>query len=145
MKQISLIMTQHHRDCDLLFSEMENAVSTGEWVRSKEACDQFCTNMLNHFATEEETIFPAFEELTGNTQGPTMVMKMEHEQMRALIDDLRQAVNQEDTDQVLGIADTVMLMIQQHNMKEEQVLYPMIDQVVSQPEELIQNFQFPLP
>jgi len=29
----------------------------------------------------------------------------------------------------LGLAETLMLLMQQHNMKEEQVLYRMMDQV----------------
>ena len=30
-----------------------------------------------------------FEEVTGMTQGPTMVMRMEHSQMRGILEDLK--------------------------------------------------------
>ncbi|MBT3836906.1 MAG: hemerythrin domain-containing protein, partial [Thiotrichales bacterium] len=77
--------------------------------------------------SEEEILFSAFEEATGSAQGPTMVMRMEHEQMRSLLQNLQQAVESRDAEQALGVADTLMIMMQQHNMKEEQMLYPMID------------------
>ena len=34
-------------------------------------------------------MFPSFEEVTGMTQGPTMVMRMEHNQMRSILEDLK--------------------------------------------------------
>lgn len=137
MDTISDIMTHHHRACDELFSNMENAVSSGDWDSADSAWKEFQGNILNHFASEEETLFPAFEDVTGNSQGPTMVMKMEHEQMRSLLDGLKQAMEERHAEQVLGVADTLMMMIQQHNMKEEQILYPMIDQALSPAEPII--------
>ncbi len=118
---------------------MENSVSAGDWDRADEAWTSFCANLLNHFASEEETLFPAFEEASGNSQGPTVVMRMEHEQMRSLLDGLKNAMEIREVEQVLGISDTLMMMIQQHNMKEEHILYPMIDDVLQQPAEIIEK------
>ncbi len=139
MEQISSIMAHHHRECDEYFSSMENAVSAGEWEAAERAWKAFQGNILNHFASEEETLFPAFEEVTGNSQGPTMVMRMEHEQMRSLLDGLKQAMESRHAEQVLGVADTMMMLIQQHNMKEEQILYPMIDDALQQPAPIIEK------
>lgn len=137
MEAISDIMTHHHRACDELFSNMENLVSSGDWDSAEIAWKEFQGNILNHFASEEETLFPAFEDVTGNSQGPTMVMRMEHEQMRSLLDGLKQAMEERHAEQVLGVADTLMMLIQQHNMKEEQILYPMIDNAIPQTEPII--------
>ncbi len=139
MEQISAIMAHHHRECDDYFSTMENAVSAEEWEAAERAWMAFRGNILNHFASEEETLFPAFEEVTGNRQGPTEVMRMEHEQMRSLLDELKQAMENRHAEQVLGIADTLMMVIQQHNMKEEQILYPMIDNALQQPAPIIEK------
>ena len=139
VEQISEIMTHHHRACDDYFSEMENLVSAADWGQIAAAEDRFRNNMLNHFQSEEDVLFPAFEGVTGNSQGPTMVMRMEHKQMRALLDGLQEAINNQNADQLLGVAETLMLMIQQHNMKEEQILYPMLDQALQQPEVLVEK------
>ena len=69
-----------------------------------------------------------FEAKTGMTMGPTQVMRMEHAQMRTLLDEARDALAAGNQDDYLGIAETLLIMMQQHNMKEENVLYPMCDQ-----------------
>lgn len=88
--------------------------------------------MLNHFSMEEEKLFPAFEQHLGHTMGPTQVMRMEHNQMKQLFSEMQQAVKARDDAQYLGLSETLMMIMQQHNMKEEQMLYPMMDQTLGQ-------------
>jgi hemerythrin-like domain-containing protein len=40
------------------------------------------------------------------------------------------AVRARNRDEALGTAETFFLFLQQHNVKEEQVLYPMADQAL---------------
>jgi hemerythrin-like domain-containing protein len=63
--------------------------------------------------------------------GPTQVMRMEHMQLRALMDDALEALTQGNVEEYIGQADTLVIMMQQHNMKEENMLYPMCDQHLS--------------
>jgi hemerythrin-like domain-containing protein len=56
-------------------------------------------------------------------------MRSEHTQMRQLLKDLSQAPAGKDRDGYLGLSETLMIIMQQHNMKEEQMLYRMADQV----------------
>ena len=83
--------------------------------------------ILAHFDCEEKTLFPTFEAKSGMRMGPTQVMRMEHGQIRALLDDAVDALEQANPDDFLGLADTLLIMMQQHNMKEENILYPMCD------------------
>lgn len=64
--------------------------------------------------------------------GPTQMMRSEHSQMRQLFDDMATALAQQDKDECLGLAETLMMVMQQHNMKEEQMLYPMTEQVLAE-------------
>ena len=80
-----------------------------------------------HFASEEELLFPAFEAATGMTSGPTEVMRGEHRQMRDLLAQMQAAVTSRDSDAFGGAAETLLILMQQHNMKEENILYPMCD------------------
>jgi len=64
--------------------------------------------------------------------GPTQVMRMEHIQMKQLFSEMEQAVKARDDAQYLGLSETLMMIMQQHNMKEEQMLYPMMDQTLGQ-------------
>ena len=74
-------------------------------------------------------LFPAFEEVNGPA-GPTQMMRMEHAQMRIMVEQIRTALAARDQQTFLGLAETLMLLIQQHNMKEEQILYPMMDESI---------------
>ena len=127
MSGISTAMTRDHRGCDELFAAAETAVTIGDWPRAGRAFESFRGAMERHFQAEEEALFPAFEAHTGMTAGPTQVMRMEHGEMRELFEGLAAAAAARDADEFLGLAETLNLLIQQHNMKEEQVLYAMLD------------------
>ncbi len=131
MSDISEFMTAEHRECDRLFAEAEAAVAAGDWEEAASRFDAFADLTLLHLRREEEILFPEFEARTGITEGPTAVMRMEHDQMRILLDQMRQALADRDVDAFLGDAETFMILTQQHDMKEEQVLYPMSDQALS--------------
>jgi len=128
MTSIRSYMTDDHRHCDDLFADAEQAIGNQNIEAARAAFEQFREAILAHFAGEEQTLFPAFEAKTGMSMGPTQVMRMEHVQIRALMDDAVNALNNGETDDYLGIAETLLIMMQQHNMKEENILYPMCDQ-----------------
>jgi len=79
---------------------------------------------------EEEVLFPAFETASGSTMGPTSIMRHEHEQMRNLFAEMDQAIDTQSADDYLGASETLLVLMQQHNAKEEQILYPMTDRVL---------------
>ncbi len=121
-------LTDEHRKCDQLYAQAEEAVIRDEWERARELFDEFKRKTLLHFQKEEEILFPEFEERTGIVMGPTQVMRHEHAQARELLDRLEKALSDRDKDGFLSIGESLMILIQQHNMKEEQILYPMSDQ-----------------
>lgn len=141
MTSIRSLMTDDHRHCDDLFAEAEMAIGKNNLEAARAAFDHFRTAMLAHFACEEKTLFPSFEAKTGMSMGPTQVMRMEHVQLRALFDDAARALGDGNTDDYLGIADTLLIMMQQHNMKEENILYPMCDQHLSGEPSLIEQLE----
>jgi len=128
MSGITSFMTADHKQCDDIFVEFENHISSENWSELASAWQSF-TKILNHHLTLEESIlFPEFESATGMSQGPSAVMRAEHKQIRSMVNEIQEAINSQDSAQCQGVADTLMIMIQQHNMKEEQMLYPMCDQ-----------------
>ncbi len=127
---ISTYMREEHRSCDELFADAEKAVIDGDFDKAMELFVSFSEDTLKHFEKEEEILFPTFEEVTGSKEGPTNVMRYEHEQMRELIGRMAGAVEEKDKDAYLSIAESMMILLQQHNMKEEQMLYAMCDRVI---------------
>lgn len=123
-------MKNEHRECDTLFAGAEEAVALNEWEVAKQRFLDFSNETLKHFKKEEEELFPAFEAQTGSSEGPTNVMRFEHEQVRGLISKMTEALESEDRDTYLSLAESIMILLQQHNMKEEQMLYAMCDRVL---------------
>ncbi|MGB9874429.1 MAG: hemerythrin domain-containing protein [Hydrogenobacter sp.] len=121
-------LTQEHRECDELYAEVESLLQEDNWENALEAFKTFKEATLLHFKKEEDILFPAFEETTGMFMGPTQVMRMEHAQARELIERMEKAIKERDKKAFLSLGETFMVLIQQHNMKEEQILYPMCDQ-----------------
>ncbi len=140
MKGLAVTLGAQHRACDELFADAENRVGDGDMNTARERLAQFVDQTDRHFRREEEVLFPAFEERTGHTMGPTQVMRGEHAQMRQLFGDLGDALEQGDGERFLGLSETLLILMQQHNAKEEQVLYPMVENVLSdRGDELLQS------
>ena len=127
---ISQFMTNEHRECDTTFAEAEQAAANGDWEKAEKAFLDFSNETLTHFKREEEELFPTFEEQTGNAQGPTQVMRYEHEQVKGLIGKLAEALEAQDKDAYLSLCESMMILLQQHNMKEEQMLYAMCERLL---------------
>ena len=142
MRTIQHAMADDHKRCDDLFTQAESMVHSKQWAQAEIFFSKFVQGMQRHFEHEEDILFPAFEIASGNSAGPTMMMRQEHQNMRELLEDLQQALNDRNSDRYLGLAETLLIFMQQHNMKEEQILYPMIDtSCEEQTEQLMQNFQ----
>ncbi|WP_456432091.1 hemerythrin domain-containing protein [Nitratifractor sp.] len=137
--EISHYLTPEHRACDAEFAEAEQATARQDWEAAEEKFRRFADDTLRHFKKEEEELFPAFEAKTGSTQGPTQVMRYEHDQVRGLLDKMAKALEARDRDAYLSLAESMMILLQQHNMKEEQMLYAMCDRVLApgEKEELV--------
>ncbi len=124
---ISNYMKNEHRECDTFFAEAEEAVAKDNWEAANKKYLAFANETILHFKKEEDELFPAFEAHTGMTQGPTQVMRYEHEKVRQLIGQMAGALESQDKDAYLSLAESMMILLQQHNMKEEQMLYAMCD------------------
>ena len=93
---------------------------------------QFVLGLRRHIRFEESALFPEFERVSGMPadRGPTTVMRAEHRAIEALLEDVRTAaaagVRPADTTR-----DDLRALLHQHNVKEENVLYPMLDRALS--------------
>lgn len=128
LTSISGIMEGHHKYCDTIYVRAENLLMKGDLEKGKELMNAFIWNMELHFAREEKILFPSFEERTGMVGGPTQVMRTEHEQIRGVLREIEASLNKGDFQRIYDLSETMLILIQQHNSKEENVLYPMTDQ-----------------
>lgn len=123
-------LRDHHKHCDELFAAAESSVAAADWAQAASLFGEFAAALENHFHTEETVLFPAFETATGMSGGPTQVMRYEHAQMRDLCAQMAEALAARSAEGFSGAAETLLILMQQHNMKEENILYPMCDRAL---------------
>lgn len=111
---------------DGLFQRFQTLKTTdrSEVIRSFQ---EFYAGLERHIVWEEEILFPAFKTKTGMTSGPTQVMRWEHAQIRDFLKIIAGKLATATDDSANDEAG-LLSVLGPHNQKEENILYPMIDQ-----------------
>jgi len=130
MATISEFLTADHRHCDELFATAAQAAERDDWAGCRERFDAFHQALRHHMTIEEQVLFPAFEQATGISAGPTQVMRHEHQQMLVLLDRIAAAVAARDAPSFRRAVETFTALLNRHSTKEEIALYPMCDEAL---------------
>ena len=129
---LSAYFIQDHHDCDARWADVEELLDSADIDLARPAWRKFDDGMRRHLAMEEDILFPAFDSRSGmGGGGPTAMMRMEHQQMRGLLDQIGEAMESGNTEDAMDIGDTLLMLIQQHNIKEEGMLYPMAENMLA--------------
>ena len=126
MQTIAGFMSAEHRACDETFAIAEQAALTYNWSDAETAFNKFRTELAKHFRMEEDKLFPMLIS-AGGPAGPVQVMRMEHAQMNALVEEMANSLVQKEAKRYGGLSETLLIVMQQHNLKEEHMLYPIAD------------------
>lgn len=116
---LSGFLAAQHRELDQLMEDADNACGTPQgaatFARFREA-------MEHHLEIEERVLFPEFAQRAG-PGGPLVVMRQEHDAIRNLL-----ASGQDGRGgECHALFDTMTVLVSQHHLKEENVLYPLSD------------------
>ena len=130
MQTIAGFMSTDHHACDEAFASAEQAALASNWDEAEAAFHKFRTALARHFRVEEDRLFPALVS-AGGPAGPVQMMCMEHAQMNTLVEQMAGAVAHRDAQGYGGLSETLLIVMQQHNLKEEQILYPIADRVLA--------------
>jgi len=136
-------MTNKHRECDHLLTQAEDLLDNGAFDEALVKYLAFKNETLLHFTMEEEYLFPMLEEKSGmGNMGPTNVMRMEHAQAKSLFEKLDEAYNAKDKERAFALGESMNILLQQHNLKEEQMLYTMMNNTFAQDaQEIVEKLQ----
>ena len=124
-------MSKDHDSLDNLFEEF-NKLRKSDISRAKPLFLNFSAGLQAHIAWEEDILFPIFERGTGMYDtGPTAVMRMEHGHIKNFLEEISGKVLADELDE-LGIK--LLEVLGSHNQKEENILYPAIDNLTNEQE-----------
>ena len=131
-KLITHYFEADHDRLDTLFRHFQAHKRT-DFPRAKSYFRNFLRGLKRHIVWEEEILFPIFEAKSGMPQGmgPTQVMRMEHRQIGDALEKIHDKVREQNPDSDPE-ENALLDVLGRHNMKEENVLYPGIDDLISE-------------
>ena len=131
--KISVTFEQDHDRLDALFTTFQEQ-KRQDVAKAKEAFAAFKFGLQRHIVWEEDVLFPKWEENSGMAEGgPTQVMRTEHRMIGECLEAIHRKVEAQDPESDRD-EQRLLDILKSHNMKEERILYPSIDQVISDQE-----------
>lgn len=128
---INEALSWDHDRLDALEEEAFKKRGEGDLRSARDLYAVFAAGLRRHIGFEEEILFPAFEETSGMppTAGPTAVMRAEHREIEELIGKIEAGIGEKDAP-VEEWRRSLHLVLGEHNLKEEGILYPSTDQLL---------------
>ncbi len=126
---ITAYMSDDHLWCAILLNIAEEAVSEGEWLTAGGAYRAFERTMMLHQTREEYVLLPALERCPG-LKPEIDALRAEHIQMRSLMSRISAALEEENHGRYLSLSESLLQLMQRHNIREEKVLYPLGDELL---------------
>lgn len=131
MQTISSYMQDDHVLIDGIAERAVAAAAARDWDGFARDGTQFLRRLRRHIEMEERLLFPAFEERTGMTAGgPSVQMRVEHEQMQPILQRMEAALVARDATGFQLSTKALFDILVPHNQKEEQMMYPMLDEAM---------------
>ncbi len=116
----------HHR-LDTLLNEAISKLRAGSLLAAREVYHRFAEGIRRHMLAEETILFPLVERAYGFAVGAKTVVGAEHGTIRELLDRLGTLLLSEQPEGCVGVVLELLEVLARHDMKEERVLYPMVD------------------
>lgn len=127
MTSLSQYMNNHHKLCEERFARVELSAQAEEWGGCVQAAEDYAAFMEAHFRAEEEILMPPILATSPRSGAMLSALVEEHRVMRTLLRELVQAAKSARPDEFFGTADGLLILMQQHYLKEERSLYPLGD------------------
>lgn len=125
---LSNALQDEHHQIDEGLARFRAGLENGE--RHNEAFTTAATALRRHIYIEEDFLFPELRR--AGLVGPVVVMIREHGEIWQALDDIDAALAGDgDTAHVLDACNRLLTILEAHNFKEEQILYPTADEVLS--------------
>ena len=133
LRTVNEALSWDHDRLDDLESRAFKARERGDFEEAKALYAVFAFGLRRHIRFEEELLFPEFEAKAGfpTEGGPTAVMRDEHREILGDLDRIEQAIG-DGAASVESLRHGLHLVLGNHNLKEEHIVYPMTDQALGE-------------
>lgn len=144
-REVMEYLSHDHRRLDALLDETVALFESKSLDGARQRFAEFMCGLDGHINAEELVLFSLFEAQAQS--GPTTVMRGEHVRIREAMRGIATSLARDDSTGFHTAVGALESVLGEHNVKEEQVLYPMADSMVTDEEraELVRRMQATLP
>lgn len=138
MTNVTEILSREHQVVLGRLDALERALDAYDVNGLREALHFFDERLVLHRRKEEEVLFPALGAHIGTEVGPVACMLEEHRDEREKIETIRDALRDPSStgarDRILAAGRYILELLRHHIQKEDRVLFPMAESVLSDEE-----------
>jgi hemerythrin-like domain-containing protein len=144
MDQMSFVsLLDIHKTLKEVFLQHQEALLDGDLGRAMERLSEFERRLLPHIRDEEDLLLPVYERAGGIPGGQPILFTGEHKRMRELLAGFQGALSALEQNPegrkrgVLRLLDrqaTFKSLMEHHDLREANILYPALDRVTSDAE-----------
>jgi iron-sulfur cluster repair protein YtfE (RIC family) len=133
-RSVAAYMQWDHDKMDDLLERTMHDIACENWRGALVCLGEFSEGLRRHIEIEERVLFPRFESATGtHVAGPTERMHEEHKQIIQAVECMVTALHARDADDVENWYVNLLAVFVEHNMREEQIVYPLVDRALTPP------------
>ena len=132
LRTVNQALSWDHDRLDDLEGRAFAARDRGDLTDAASIFSVFAFGLRRHIRFEEELLFPKFEAKAGfpSTMGPTAVMRAEHREILEWLEQLENAIG-DGASQVDPLRHGLHAVLGDHNVKEENIVYPGTDDALT--------------
>ena len=131
---VSDYLSWDHARLKGLLEAVIDDVAAGRFAAALDRYTSYHEGLRRHIRIEEELVFPLFEARTGINSGPTEVMRSEHREIERGAAIMAEALEAADPDRFEEGQRFLDATLPQHNAKEQHILYPTTDRLLTDSE-----------
>lgn len=129
-QSVAAALEAEHHEIDAGLAAFDQQLAGGSWNTA--LLHDAATALRRHIYIEEEFLFPALREL--GMHAPVVVMLREHGEIWRVLDTIEQGGEQVTSGSARQAYVRLASLLDAHNEKEEQILYPAADSVLDDAE-----------
>lgn len=111
-----------HRQHQQQLRKLRHCIKHHAWTLAQRRCHDLCAYLDSRFHDEETLLYPLLEQNGRQQDGPTTILRYEHDAMREQLEALFQAVCQHETGHCLALGSGLHSLLQQHHARESVVM-----------------------
>lgn len=128
---ITSYLSWDHERFDHTLAGVREDVQGERMDEARHALDEYARGLERHMRIEEEVVFPVFDARSGMSGGPTAVMRDEHRSIRIALAMMRDGLDRSDAQGFHAGLRFLRTILPEHNAKEEHILYPTTDRLLT--------------